>query len=396
MTMEESSLFFEQQAKENGYLRIAGVDEVGRGPLAGPVVAAAVVLPDDIAPQILGGVRDSKQLTEMARERYYEIITHSSAGCAVAQASEREIEETDIRQASLLAMRRAVDDLNPAPDYALIDGRDLPGLDIPGEAIIKGDSRSLTIGAASIVAKVTRDRMMVALDKQYPHYGFERHKGYPTKYHRIALSLFGICDLHRRTYAPVAKCLEKVETSAGFMALVEKIMQTPTVDGLNQLKDQFDKLILPPDEDYYLKTRLKYAVDSAKKELRRKKPSTVDRGADLETLAIDYMIRKGYALWERNFHCRQGEVDLIMNKDSLIVFVEVKSRSTKEFGMPYEAVNAKKRKKIILAADKYLLDRGMYQGWDIRYDVISILAPKNQPMQIEYFEDAFRVEGELG
>jgi len=193
---------FEQHAVQNGFRLVAGLDEAGRGPLAGPVVAAAVILDPDCIPE---GLDDSKALKPAKRELLFEAILASSQ-VAIASASAREIEATDIRAASLAAMRWALSALSVKADYALVDGRDVPpGLDCPARALVKGDARSLSIAAASIVAKVTRDRMMVRAAIVYPQYGFEKHKGYGAQRHLMAIAEHGPCPLHRMTFRPMRK-----------------------------------------------------------------------------------------------------------------------------------------------------------------------------------------------
>jgi ribonuclease HII len=184
--------------------RIAGVDEVGRGPIAGPVVAAAVVLDPARVPS---GLNDSKKLTEKARERLFdEICAHHAV--AVALGSVARIDATDIRAATLDAMRRAVNGLAVPPDHVLVDGVDVPpGLPCPGTALTGGDGRSISIAAASIVAKVLRDRLMTLAAEEHPGYGFERHKGYGVATHMTALERLGASPLHRRSFAPVARVL---------------------------------------------------------------------------------------------------------------------------------------------------------------------------------------------
>ncbi len=187
---------------------IAGVDEVGRGPLAGDVVAAAVIL--DVSKPI-AGLADSKALSEKKRETlFYEIQLNAACFC-IARASAQEIDEINILQASLLAMRRAVDGLALRPDKVLVDGNRLPQWSYQAEAIIQGDSKIPAISAASILAKVTRDREMVALDAQFPGYGFAAHKGYPTKQHMAALQLLGACAIHRCSFGPVKMLLDQPE-----------------------------------------------------------------------------------------------------------------------------------------------------------------------------------------
>tara|TARA_R110002072_G_scaffold154_1_gene985 strand:+ start:41911 stop:42552 length:642 start_codon:yes stop_codon:yes gene_type:complete len=183
----------------------AGVDEVGRGPIAGPVVAAAVIL-DPNKP--IQGLADSKKLSEKKRETLYEEIIASSLSYSIARASVEEIDEINILHASMLAMKRAVEALQPSAEFALIDGNRCPELSIPSSAVIKGDAKVAAISAASILAKVSRDREMVELDRKFPGYGLAKHKGYPTKAHLAALSKNGLNDLYRRSFKPVSNLLK--------------------------------------------------------------------------------------------------------------------------------------------------------------------------------------------
>lgn len=186
---------------------VAGVDEAGRGPLAGPVLAAAVIL-DDLHP--IKGLADSKKLTARRREQLYDEIRAKALCCAVAQASVQEIDELNILQATLLAMRRAVEGLRLAPKLVLVDGNRLPVLPMRAEAIVKGDALVAAISAASILAKVSRDRWCVEVDLAYPAYGFARHKGYGTAEHLAALQAHGACPVHRTTFRPVTDVLGRV------------------------------------------------------------------------------------------------------------------------------------------------------------------------------------------
>ena len=183
---------------------VAGVDEAGRGPLAGPVVAAAVIL-DDLYP--IAGLADSKKLTPARRDRLYDEIRAKALCCSIAEASVEEIDQLNILQATLLAMRRAVMGLRLRPAMVLVDGNRLPLLDVPAEAIIKGDALVPSISAASILAKVHRDRWCAQVDSEYPQYGFAGHKGYGTAVHMEALRAHGACIHHRRSFAPVAQRL---------------------------------------------------------------------------------------------------------------------------------------------------------------------------------------------
>jgi len=186
--------------------RVAGVDEAGRGPLAGPVMAAAVILDAD-AP--VDGLRDSKRLSAAKRERLFDEICCKAFAFAIASASVEEIDQINILQASMLAMQRAVEALQPAAEYVLVDGNRCPTLSCPAQAVIKGDDRVAAISAASILAKVTRDREMVILDSEFPGYGMAQHKGYPSKAHLSALESLGVTSVHRRSYAPVRRLLQQ-------------------------------------------------------------------------------------------------------------------------------------------------------------------------------------------
>ncbi len=196
---------FELEARRRGYRLIAGLDEAGRGPLAGPVVAAAVILPTRCR---LAGVDDSKQVSESARVHLYEVIIRRARAVGVGIATEQEIDCLNILEATRLAMRRAVASLTPPADCLLIDAVILSNLAIPSRPIIKGDTLSISIAAASIVAKVTRDRMMAVYHQTYPDYNFLSHKGYGTEEHLQRLAQYGPCAIHRRTFAPVAQLLD--------------------------------------------------------------------------------------------------------------------------------------------------------------------------------------------
>lgn len=179
---------------------MAGVDEAGRGPLAGPVVAAAVILDDQ---QPIAGLADSKKLTARRRDSLYDEIRAKALCCCIAEASVEEIDALNILQATMLAMRRAVEGLRLKPAMVLVDGNRIPVLNVPAQAIVKGDAKVQAISAASILAKVHRDRLCVQLHEAYPHYGFDVHKGYPTSAHLTALRAHGATDAHRRTFGPV-------------------------------------------------------------------------------------------------------------------------------------------------------------------------------------------------
>ena len=188
---------FDDQFKSDSVKYVCGTDEAGRGPLAGPVVAAACILPDGI---VINGLDDSKKISEKKRERLFDEICEKALSYSIALSTPEEIDEINILEASLLAMRRSIDGLSIRPDFVLVDGNIDRGFDSPAKAVVSGDATSQSIAAASILAKVTRDRMCEDLDCEYPQYGFKKHKGYPTKAHKTAVYEYGPCPQHRRSF----------------------------------------------------------------------------------------------------------------------------------------------------------------------------------------------------
>lgn len=187
----------ENEYREKGFNVICGVDEAGRGPLAGPVYAAAVILPSDC---VIEGLNDSKKLTEKKREALFDEIKEKALAYGIASADEKEIDEINILNATFLAMKRAIVSLSVRPGLALIDGNQKPHTDIEEVTVIKGDAKSMSIAAASVLAKVSRDRFMLEMAEKYPQYEFARHKGYGTKLHYEKIAQYGVCDIHRRTF----------------------------------------------------------------------------------------------------------------------------------------------------------------------------------------------------
>lgn len=187
----------ENEYREKGFNIICGVDEAGRGPLAGPVYAAAVILPSNC---VIEGLNDSKKLTEKKREALFDEIKEKALAYGIASADEKEIDEINILNATFLAMKRAIASLSVRPDLALIDGNQKPHTDIEEVTVIKGDAKSMSIAAASVLAKVSRDRFMLEMAEKYPQYEFARHKGYGTKLHYEKIAQYGVCDIHRRTF----------------------------------------------------------------------------------------------------------------------------------------------------------------------------------------------------
>lgn len=211
MDAQIDNLKYEKDLYKEGYSLIAGIDEVGRGPLVGPVVTACVILPKNFK---LEGLTDSKKLSEKKREYFFDIIMKEAISVGIGIIDNNVIDEVNIYEATKLAMYQAIDNSKIKPDFVLIDAMKLENLNIPSLSIIKGDLKSISISAASVIAKVTRDRMMYELDKKYPMYGFSRNKGYPTKEHVSAIEKYGIILEHRKTFNPVSKYKNKINGGA--------------------------------------------------------------------------------------------------------------------------------------------------------------------------------------
>lgn len=328
MLLTEDKLFYENAAYKAGYEFVAGVDEAGRGPLAGPVFAAAVILRQG---QQIAGVDDSKKLSEKKRETLYAKINEEAFACAIGMATCKEIDELNIVGATFLAMRRAIFATSPKADFVLVDGNLLPKIKTPAQAIVKGDSLSASIAAASILAKVERDRYMQRLAGKHPQYSFEKHKGYPTKAHYAAIEEYGIIAEHRLTF----------------------------------LKN-FDE-----------KHRTKPLNHSAAV------------GSKGESFTVNYLAEHGYQVLEQNFHSRYGEVDVIAKLgEDTIVFVEVKTRSQHFVAPPAQSVTKNKQKKIIETAKVYLGEN--IDKYFIRFDVMEVIVDNAENISsFNYLENAF-------
>ena len=326
----EEILTYERGCWEAGYELVAGIDEVGRGPLAGPVVAAAVILPKECK---IEGVNDSKKLSAKKREELYDVILEKAVSYGIGIVSNERIDEINILQATYEAMRDALSQLSPRAEYILADAVTIPMVSTPQQGIIKGDAKSMSIGAASIIAKVYRDRLMEAYEDVYPGYGFAANKGYGSAEHIEGIKKLGITPLHRKTFV---------------------------------------KNFLPQDGE-----------------------TTTDKGNRGEALAAQQMEKMGYEILERNFHALKGEIDIIAKKGTYIVFTEVKYRKNEEMGSPAEAVNHWKQQHIIRAAKAYIAQNCLEQlGYDFRFDVAEVLTSEGKTY-FRYTEDAFQLsEGE--
>ena len=302
---------------------IAGVDEAGRGPLAGPVVAAAVILPNYYD---LKGLDDSKKLTPKKRSQLFVEIQHQATAIGVGVVAAAEIDKTNILQATHQAMKMALGRLKPRPDQAVIDGHALPTQIIPNKGVIKGDQTIDVIKAASIIAKVTRDNMMEQYDIIFPAYGFRKHKGYGTREHMDKLRLNKACVIHRKSFKPVASAM-------------------PTLSWL------------------------------------RKEGRIGQWG---EQVAAVYLLERGYEIVAMNVHCDPyGEIDIIAEKDGIIIFVEVKTYSKKQLGTPAQNIDQNKLKKLEAAIHKYVVDMKVKK--DIFLDVICVYLKPSIPM-FEHFK----------
>lgn len=322
----------ESEIHQQGYEYVAGLDEVGRGCLAGPAAAGAVILPRNPSRELFALARDSKQLSAAQREEAYEAITRSALSYAVGWATPAEIDRIGIAPGVRRAMRRALAKLKPAATYLIIDAFPLPSSGLPQKSIIRGDSKSLSIAASSIVAKVERDRYMVSLAKRYQSYGFEAHKGYGTRRHLEAIAEFGPCHTHRMSFAPVKREAHRIQPQS---------------------------------------------------------PGATGRWA--ESFAASALEERGMRIVGRNFRTRFGEVDLIAADGETLCFVEVRARRSSAFGTPSETVTASKGRRIIAASQKYLQQDGA--GWlDWRIDVAAVALDEwGRPASVEFIESA--VEG---
>lgn len=347
----------ERSFRKKGYRQIAGVDEAGRGPLAGPVVAAAVILPEDTC---LQGLNDSKALTAQRRETLFEAICQTASAWAVASASVEEIDAHNILQASYLAMRRALTDLSVTPDYVLIDGNGLPESGLRELAVVDGDARSASIAAASILAKVTRDRQMRDLDAKYPDYGFARHKGYGSPDHLAALQRLGPCPIHRTSFQGVGESIRV--TSDDGRAFAEGISQASDLVELEAIGKSIGLAGRDLDKAEVEALRQRY------KERRSQLSRTGPRG---EQEALVELARTGYEVLIRSYRAAGGEVDIVAAKDDVLAFIEVKTGTGTGFAAPESWVTPRKQRQIARVARAYM-QRHPQETRVPRFDVLVV------------------------
>lgn len=306
---------------------LCGVDEAGRGPLAGDVFAAAVILEEGCT---IPGINDSKKLSLKKREALYDIIIENSKSYSIANASVFEIDSLNILQATFLAMQRAVSGLNITPDLVIVDGNNNPTLEVHSKCIIKGDSKYAAISAASILAKVARDRYMLKMDKKYPIYNFSKHKGYGTKLHYELINEYGPCDLHRRSF-------------------LKKLLN---------------------------------------------KEHTYNIGLQGENYSKSYLINNGYKVLCSNYRTENGEIDIIAKKSDYIYFIEVKTRTKGCKYSPAEDVDYSKKVRIIRTAYNYLSSNfvKLQPVFDI-IEIVSSKNDKLQVCEFWHIQNAFDIEG---
>jgi ribonuclease HII len=369
-------LELEQRWWAQGYTRVAGVDEVGRGCLAGPVVAAAVMLrPGTWLP----GLDDSKKLSPEKRAHLAIEIAAQAQCVGIGQVEAGEIDQIDILQASLKAMRLALAQLGEPPQQVLVDGSHRPGSPFPETAVVEGDSRSLSIAAASVVAKVHRDRLMVEYDGQYPGYGFAAHKGYGSPQHLDALEVLGPCPLHRLSFAPVARTKKASASFSLFMEGIESCQHPAELERFAHYIREGAAELQPGELE---ELRRRYRV-------RRQLLAGTGRRGEVE--AAIFLEGRGYQILERGYRGAGGELDLVARQGECLVFVEVKSSAEGGLGYPEERVDAAKRAHLVRAARHYC-ERHRIRGQEFRFDVIAVVFGEGEP-QITHLIDAFQVSG---
>ena len=322
----------ETRLHRSGYVAVAGLDEVGRGTLAGPVAAGAVILPKKPRRKVFNLVRDSKQMSAPQRDEAYALITKAARSCAVGWADASEIDRYGIVPSVRLAMRRALGRLDERAQHLLIDALALPSTNLPQTSIVRGDSKSLSIAAASVIAKVERDRFMIDLAESYPGYGFESHKGYGTQQHLEAIRELGPSPAHRMTFRPVAY---------------------------------------------------------AKVQVQRVHPSVSGEWA--ESFVVRDLIDRGIEIVSRNYRTRFGEVDLIARDETTLAFIEVRARRSTSFGSPAETISRAKARRITAACHEYLQWHSLTDA-DWRIDVAEVQLDRwSRPVAMNLIESA--IEG---
>lgn len=338
---------FDEAVRQESGKTIGGIDEAGRGPLAGPVVAAAVVLPANLR---AAQYYDSKQLSARARELAFASIQESALSYGIGVIDPTYIDQYNILQATYEAMRQAIAQLTVLPELFLVDGTVVPSVSVPQRRLIKGDALSQSVGAASIVAKVTRDRLMLQAAQRYPEYGFERHMGYGTSEHLKALHSYGPCSIHRLSFAPV-RAVQEAQTPSQTFAVEADVRQS--------------------------------------------------LGFAAEEWVVAQLQRRGWRLRERRYRVVQGEVDAVMEDGDTLVFVEVRARTARSHSSgnagtgstlltAAESVDVQKREKLRRLAAIYVQRERLHEGVPVRFDVVAVAwARDGDSPTMEHYEAAF-------
>jgi ribonuclease HII len=386
----EGKFRFDRDAGNRGC--VVGIDEAGRGPWAGPVVAAAVSFPPEVDLALLSGLNDSKKLTARRRSALAEIIAETAFATGIGVASPGEIDRDNILQATFLAMRRALEDCGIIPDLVLVDGNRDPDLGSPTRCIVKGDATSAAIAAASILAKTTRDRHMelIAEEEDGDPWGFAQHKGYGTEYHLRAIAVFGACRHHRKSFRPVCRFLDRPKPSSTFLSLWQALSAADSRPDREEIRQaiQAKITVLEANEAWILARRLEDLF--RKTQPRSREHSNRRRGDFHESAVLGYIAQKGYTLLEKNYQTREGEVDLIARDGNTIVFVEVKMRTSDRFGTAADAVDLRKRRRIVRAAKSYL--SVLEEDRDCRFDVIALDRSKDDgSTHLVHYPNAFEL-----
>ena len=331
---------------------VCGVDEAGRGPLAGPVAAGACILPPN---HDLLYLNDSKKLSEARREQLYDEIVRESVAWSVGLASPERIDEINILQATYEAMRQAISALSPQPAVLVNDAVRIPGVRLPQVPVIKGDAKCISVAAASILAKVTRDRLMYDYDRQYPQYGFAANKGYGSPEHIAALRAYGPCPIHRRTF-------------------IMHFVQGQAAGGASSIHEAARQ-----------EANTSTAPASARQGQAAGGASSARAlGTKQELAAAAYLRARGIEILEHSFHGRQGEIDLIGRDGERLCFIEVKYRSSPRCGEPEEAVTPEKQRAICRTADYYRLLHRLGEETPVRFDVVAVHGDT-----VHWIKDAF-------
>lgn len=366
-------LYFERRLWGQGANYVAGVDEAGRGCLAGPVVAAAVVLAPDCD---IIGLDDSKKLSPSRRESLFDHIAEQALFVGVGQVDAAEIDRLNILQASLQAMRMALKNLGTVPDRVLIDGHMPAKSPYPEQAIIDGDARSLSIAAASIVAKVTRDRLLCEYADQYPQYGFASHKGYGSAEHMSALAAHGPCPLHRRSFGPVADLLQEPRSEL-FLSFEEGIYDCANLAELERIAE-----LIKGASEQIGAVELKGLRGTYREQLQK----LGDVGLRGEGEAASYLQGLGYRVLERRYRAVGGEVDMVVETGGELVFVEVKT--SEGTNHPERRVDRAKRRRLTRVARHYL-QRHAATETICRFDVLAV-SIKGTTVVVEHLQNAFQ------